>query len=392
MPLAQKNRLKRLLNEDFGGVLYMPKLTLSYSLVFSVALCSLSINCSSPSSESNSPITPPNTNELKADPWNAPVSDLVLGAQLSDGWSDLRLIAAPVNVSGGWTDSAAISIDGLSLYFAYARFSFSDLIDKGQYNMNGPFRPGMTGDYMKNFKADLTPNGWVVNYLSTNGDIHQNEGSLSTNAEQDLRVFAKFNSSGDMASIYYSAKDSTGNWSIPLMLGGPINNPNCSNDNPFILGSLKTGVDIYFDSDRTDLGCSSKGTAKHIYHSLYNPTLNSYSPLELVAGINGTTLGDSDYQPFITQDKKHFYWTGVRSTAYAIFTADLVGGSYANVRAVVQPNYTAPFTGKLVFVGEANIAETPQGSLMYMICGLATNEVGITHGADLKICRAKKSK
>ena len=370
----------------------MKKLNIVIYILPLLILCFAYVNCSSNSNESGQAISP-QPNVLKVDPWNAPVGELVAGAQLADGWTDLRLLPAPVNVKGGWTDSAAISNDGMSLYFAYARFSFSDIIDKGIYNMNGPLRSGMSGDYMKNFRADLTSDGWVINYLSTNGNINQNEGSLSTNAAQDLQVFAKFDSSiRPLATIYYSAKNSNGAWSTPQKFDSPVNNPKCSNDNPFIIGSISTGVDIYFDSDRADLDCTARGTKKHIYHSFFNPKLGTYTALEKVAGVNGLAAGDEDYQPFISQDKKHFYWTGTRASAYAIFSADLYGTSFLNTRPVVQPNYNAPYTGKLVFIGESNIVETSQGYLMYMICGIATNEVGITHGAELKICRAKKSK
>lgn len=353
------------------------------------------VNCS-PNSSTPSSLPTPNSELNTVSAWDAPVGELVpLGmATLQDGWYDLRYVADPVNVPGGWTDSAAISRDGKSLYFAYMRYSFSDLIDNGLLNPNGPFRPGMTGNAMKNFRADLTSSGWQVSFLPINGDINQNEGSASTNLNQDFIVFDKFDPSGQFGTIFFSRKVG-GAWTSPVQLPAPINNSNCSNDNAFVIGDSANGYDIYFDSNRSSLACTGTSTSKHIYHSYYNPSTNSASAVSLVPGINGTNSGDEDHQPFLSTDKKQIVWTVRRAMQYGVYTADIVGGVYANVRPIIElaPNFSlADYTGNLVFLGEGNIAETDQGSLLYMICGVATKNIGQTKGAELKVCRAKKNR
>ena len=43
--------------------------------------------------------------------WNAPVGDPIDGLTLFDGWEDPRVVPAPVNVMGGWTDSVDSGCD-----------------------------------------------------------------------------------------------------------------------------------------------------------------------------------------------------------------------------------------------------------------------------------------
>ena len=93
----------------------------------------------------------PAVNPVVIDPWDAPVGAVVQGATLFEGWSDLRVLDAPVNVSGGWTDSVFVGNNGMSLYFAYTRFETSVVMDSGTYVVTGPTRNNMTGNYFKNF-------------------------------------------------------------------------------------------------------------------------------------------------------------------------------------------------------------------------------------------------
>ncbi|MBK9294108.1 MAG: hypothetical protein IPM57_06620 [Oligoflexia bacterium] len=58
------------------------------------------------------------------DPWDTPVSTAVDGVDYYEGWEDLRLLAFPPNVDGGWTDSVHISTNGRSLYFGYNKQDF----------------------------------------------------------------------------------------------------------------------------------------------------------------------------------------------------------------------------------------------------------------------------
>lgn len=328
------------------------------------------------------------------DPWSAPVGAEIPGVTLKDGWYDLRELPESINLSAGWTDSAAIGRGGKSLYFSYSRFSFAELVENNSWTVTGLARPGMTGNYFKNFRADLTAKGWVVNYLPFNSDPEIHESSIAVNADENLAVFSRWASTGTSASLYFSKKDQFGNWSTPLKLPENIFGTICSNDNPFIVGDLANGVDLYFESDRADINCTSKQEKKHIYHTFYNPSKDQYSAITKVVGINGVDAEDDDTQFYISADKQHAFWTAVRPARaqYGIFTADVVNGVFVNARPVVEPTTSAPFTGKLVFPGEANVVELPQGYLMYMMCGMATRESGKTHGVQLKICRAKKNK
>ncbi len=355
-------------------------------------------NCSSPKT-SEEVVTQPVSTVI--DPWFAPVGSAVQGATLNDGWYDLKILDAPVNVTGGWTDSAAISSNGLSLYFAYTRYDFAQLIDSATYLVTGPNRNSMTGNHFKNFRADLTVNGWVVNQLGTpfNSDPNVHESSLSANAAENLIAWSKWDATATKASLYFSIKNPDSTWAAAAQVPSPAQSANCSNDNPFVVGDVSTGVDLYFESDRADLSCTAGGAKRHIYHSYYNPSTGLFSAVDKVAGLNGTQANDEDMQVFVSSDKKQVFWTATRHDSsgnpidYAIYTADLVGTAYLNSRVVARPNFIPPYTGKLLFVGEANVVELSQGWIIYMICGIAQNESSTTSkGAVLKVCSMKKNK
>lgn len=332
------------------------------------------------------------------DPWNAPVGDPVQGVTLFDGWQDLRVLPAPVNVVGGWTDSAAISNNGKSLYFTYSQIDAFQYITYKNMVVNGPTRTGMTALGMKNFRADLTSTGWVVNYLPdpiNSPDYNFADCSLSPNADENLLVFARSTvTPSGKSQLYYSVK-SAGVWSIPAAIPSPVNSGICNDDNGFVIGSAATGADLYFESDRADAAGTSCGTNRHIFYTHYDPgNGGSFSPVQKVSGINGAGANDSDTQPFFSQDKTRAYWTALRGSPfyYGVVTADRQpDGSYANTRPIATPTISSPYTGKVVLLGEANIVELPQGSLMYMICGIAQSELnGKPYNTQLSVCVARK--
>ena len=59
------------------------------------------------------------------------------GLQLFEGWGEPRELKAPVNTILGWEDSAFISYDGATLFFAYSQVSVFDVI-KGVFKVIGP--------------------------------------------------------------------------------------------------------------------------------------------------------------------------------------------------------------------------------------------------------------
>ena len=267
--------------------------------------------------------------------------------------------------------------------------------------VTGPARNNMTGNYFKNFKADLTSGGWVVNMLPApfNTDPNAHESSLSANAAEDIIVWVKWDSVPLIANMYFSTKNPDGTWTAGALIPAPAQSPNCSNDNPFVVGNSTVGVDLYFESDRADLTCTAGNGKRHIYHSFFDPLTQTFSAVDKVAGLNGTEALDEDMQVHITADKKQAYWTATRFTSvgvpvdYAIYTAELVGTAFMNPRPILRPNFISPYTGMLIFPGEVNVVEVPQGWLIYMICGIAQNESATTSkGATLKICRMKKAR
>ena len=70
------------------------------------------------------------------EPWNAPVGAPIEGVTLSDGWTDLREVPAPVNMSGASTDSVAVSADGTHLFFGYGRWDFPAFYDSNNTVLN----------------------------------------------------------------------------------------------------------------------------------------------------------------------------------------------------------------------------------------------------------------
>ena len=199
--------------------------------------------------------------------------------------------------------------------------------------------------------------------------------------------------------MYFSTKNPDGTWTAGALIPAPAQSPNCSNDNPFVVGNSTVGVDLYFESYRADLTCTAGNGKRHIYHSFFDPLTQTFSAVDKVAGLNGTEALDEDMQVHITTDKKQAYWTATRFTSvgvpvdYAIYTAELVGTAFMNPRPILRPNFLSPYTGMLIFPGEVNVVEVPQGWLIYMICGIAQNESATTSkGATLKICRMKKAR
>jgi hypothetical protein len=339
------------------------------------------------------------TGSLEADAWNAPVGELVPGVTLSEGWEDLRFLPDPINLEGGWTDSAHISASGKSLYFSYSRFDFFRFFASGGTvkEITGPVRVGMAGNEFKIFRADLDSSGrWNVNYHPVNSaDINVVESSQSLNQSEDLMVFTRWISTPTFdGDIYYSIKNISGNWEAPIPL--PINS-GCVDDNAFIVGSLSTEVSIYFESYRADDAGTACGPQKRLFYSKYKN--GSFSSVKLIEGLNAdVTQGENDEQPFVTLGEQHLYWSRHRVGSYGIYMADRTAeATYANMRPVALPVQMPPISNKVVFIGEANIANVQQGSLLYMMCGLALNENNgnVFLDADnirLKVCRARKPK
>lgn len=344
--------------------------------------------------ESNNPLKKPAATIETIEAWNAPTGIAVPGATLFDGWQDLREVAAPVNVTGGWTDSVTVMPDGKRLFFGYTRLDSGQFFDSSGavQNPTGPSRVGMTGDAFKIFQADLTPSGWQLSFHPVNSNPTVHEAAASVNAEGDLMVFSRFDVNG-VGTLHYSSLSGDA-WSVASALPTTpaVNTPNpaCTNDNGFIVGTLSGGLTLYFESNRGDLaGTTCRADGKNRLYFTNYTTATGFSAPQLVPGLDGGLANEDDVQISITPDKQTVFFTRAHSTAYGVFTADWNGSIFTNVRQIISPNFAAPFTSKLVMVGEANLANTPSGKILYMMCGIASSEVG-RHAPATKVCSMRK--
>lgn len=348
--------------------------------------------------------------------WCAPVGKLVQGATLSDGWKDLRYVPAPVNVSGGWTDSVAVTPDGRHLYFGYSRYDFAlfnisvrDTPSSLVFDVTGPARLGVTADVFKIFRADLAGAGWTLAYPDVNDpDPAVSEASASVNEAQDLMVYSEFAANGD--ATLYAATLSGGSWSSLGALssyGDPsgiyINDAaNCpgesGDDNGFIIGNYSSQVTLYWESHRGSVDGTTCGGKRHIYQSTFTNATGTWSTIQIVPGLADLAdpnFGESDdSQVSFSPDGATAYWTSIRTYSgtptYGIFTADWDGSAYTNVRLIVNHTTSPPNTGNLLAQGELNVAEVPEGWIGYFMCGVAQSEDD--HDLVLSVCRMRKPK
>jgi len=326
-----------------------------------------------------------------------------------DGWTDLRVLPAPVNVDGGWTDSVAVTPDGCHLWFGYSRNDFTEFF-AGVNQMpphvvldpSGPVRPGMTGTTFQIFRADLSSAGWSETYWSNN-DPAKLFASASVNAAQDLLVFSNFVGAASISELQYSAL-SNGAWSAPTPLPhyaaspapGEVGiNTSCDggDDNGFIIGSLAAQVTLFWESRRSSPDGSACGSNRHLYRSIYTSGVG-WSAIAPIPGLNELAAPESDdSQVSFAPDASDAYWTSIRSyqgvPTYGIFTAHLDGSSYAGAHPIVVPTSMSPFANKLVILGELNVATLPQGRIGYFMCGVAQTDDPHAQ-VVLQVCRMKQ--
>ncbi len=305
------------------------------------------------------------------DPWTAPVGDPIDGATLADGWTDLRALPAPLAIPGGWTDSLFAQVDGLHLKFAYWPVDFFQFYQSSGMTQTVTGQPllGADGSGFKLFAAELTPAGWTLSRDPiASSDPSVVEASSATNASGDVVVFTRYAPGTSRAQLFY-ASFANGAWSTPAALA--INSTSCNDDNAKLVGEL-TGFTLYFESNRGDVaGTGTTCGQRTVYMTTF--AAGAFTPVVPIPGIATTTSDDS--QPFITLDQQTLYWSTVRGSEYAIATATLQpDGTFGPSHPVVTPTTAPPVTNKLVLVGEASIVERPQGSLLYMMCGVAYNE------------------
>ncbi|MFT3697758.1 MAG: hypothetical protein QM831_31755 [Kofleriaceae bacterium] len=311
----------------------------------------------------DAPIDAPN-----ATPWTAPTGALLDGVTLADGWTDLRVASPALVIDGGWTDSLFATPDGKSLLIAYSQVDFSTFfISSGaSAPLTGPMLAGTQPTTFKIFEADLGASDWAISAHPIDAFVGTTTvASPATNESGDLMIFSEFDSSGH-SQLFYSQKAS-GAWSAPAAAFTSA----CNDDNAKIVGELASSVTIYFESNRgSDDGTNTTCGQRTLYTTTYSAATGMFSPVAKVPGI--AIAGSDDTQPFLTHDGTTLIWSGVRGT-YAVYSATKSGATFGNIHAIATPTATAPVVGKVVLLGEPSIVTVPEGELLYMMCGVASN-------------------
>jgi outer membrane protein OmpA-like peptidoglycan-associated protein len=153
--------------------------------------------------------------------------DLYVAEKKGDKWGVPKNMGITVN-SERWDSQPSISSDGKTLYFSSARAG-------GKDNM----------DIWMTTKDDK---GKWTTPVKLNDTINTDRGEMAPFIHPDNKTLY-FASNGHMGmggyDIYYSRKDSAGNWGTPVNIGYPINT--CADESYLIVNS--TGDLAYFSSD-----------------------------------------------------------------------------------------------------------------------------------------------
>ncbi|HTR55251.1 MAG TPA: hypothetical protein VMJ10_31430 [Kofleriaceae bacterium] len=324
--------------------------------------------------------------------WNAPTGDPLTGVTLADGWTDLRALSPSLEIPHGWTDSLFAEPSGRELVFAYEQTDFFDFyISNGtDSELTGPPLAGVSAPTFEIFQADLEQTDWQVSEQAIDAfDPTATQASPSLNQAGDLIVFTRFDATG-RGRLFWSQRVA-GQWSNPSELS--IDSAACSDDNAKIVGDLASGLTVYFDSTRSDVAGTSTTCGAH---QVYTATFanGAFSPVSASAGIS--TLNDDNSQPFASADQQTLYWTALTQTQYGIAVATRqVDGSFGDQHYIAQPTTAGTFSGNVALIGEASVVDLPEGSLLYMMCGVAMNTHGgmTFHDADyiqLEPCVARR--
>jgi hypothetical protein len=337
------------------------------------------------------------TNGGPYDAWNPPLGDAVQNLTMAEGWTDARLVAAPVNVAGngGWTDSVTASRDGKRLYFGYTKWDYFIFESTQKFVPKGAERTaGYSGNDLQIYQADLSPSGWSVSRHPANPGPDISAASMGLNGTEDLMVYNSYQFTPKYSTTMRMATKAGNAWTQRGAIPAPINSPaGCLDDNGFIVGSLSAGATLYFESTRAALNGSTCGKDRHLYSANYQG--GAWSGVKAVAGVNSNAAGDNDMQPYLSEDQARIYWQGSRPSQgkYGLFTADWNGREYANARMIIGiRTFTAPWANKVVRIGEPNVVVLPQGSVMYFMCGIALGDTsrGAPDNIQYRVCFARK--
>jgi hypothetical protein len=331
------------------------------------------------------------------DAWNPPLGEPVRNLTLTEGWTDARLVAQPVNTpgTGGWTDSVTASRDGKRLYFGYTKWDYFTFESTQKFAPTGPDRTSSySGNELQIYQADLGSSGWTISHHPINLGVNISAASMGLNSAEDVMVYNTYEFKPTYRTGMQLATRSGNAWSRRGPLPAPINSSaGCLDDNGFIVGSLSSGATLYFESTRSTLNGSRCGKDRHLHFATYQN--GAWSDVQAVSGANSTSAGDNDQQPFLSEDRSRIYWLASRLAQgkYGIFTAEGNGRSFSNARMIIGiSTFKAPWANKVVRLGEPNVVMLPQGLAMYFMCGIALGDTkrGEPDNIQYKVCFARK--
>ena len=290
-----------------------------------------------------------------------PVGAVLKGLQLFEGWSNPRKLSAPINTVG-WEDSAIISYDGRTIYFAYTPLDYYAFTQGNHLEVGptgSPERPGQHSFYFDIYEARIQNSTWVIENSSANaGDKH--EAAIGINSDESVMVFVRFDPDGE---IYLTERQHDSSWSTPQPLS-PINTQ-CVEDNPHLSADGQT---LYFDSNRSDInGTSCLDETVALQRSIYvsNYDGNAWSTPSKIQGLPNT--GAYAWQIFETPDGEYIYWSALNKDGEScLFRARKISeGNYDEKTLIARSTTISPTPGDVMAVGEMSI--TGDGRLLYFV-------------------------
>ncbi|MBW2410407.1 MAG: PD40 domain-containing protein [Deltaproteobacteria bacterium] len=290
-----------------------------------------------------------------------PVGAALKGLQFFEGWKNPHKLGAPVNTVG-WEDSAIISYDGATLYFAYTPLDYY-AFTRGNHVEVGPSgppeRPGQHGFYFDIYEARIQNSIWVIENSSANaGDKH--EAAIGIHGDESVMVFVRFDPDGE---IYLTERQHDSSWSTPQPIVSV--NTQCVEDNPHLSADGRT---LYFDSNRSDInGSACLDETAGLQRSIYVSKLvgSQWSTPSKIQGLPNT--GAYAWQIFETPDGQHIYWSALNNDgASCLFRArKLSEGSYGEKTLIARATTISPTPGDVMAVGEMSI--TGDGRFLYFV-------------------------
>lgn len=186
--------------------------------------------------------------------------DIYFSRKIGNRWTTPQNIGPPINNSN-WNAQPSISSDKKTVYYASGKrgsdnkdIYSSTLTDQGVWG-----NPVNLGDVINTPGVEESP------------FIHPDNQTLYFSSDGHLGMGNK--------DIFYSRKDSKGNWGKPVNLGYPINTWN--NDDSFMVGA--SGKTAYFASDRKG-GYGSLDLYSFELYEEARPTMVTYVNGRVIAG------------------------------------------------------------------------------------------------------------